>query len=144
MTPKKAKFVKAKLLGKTNTEAALEAGAKTEVAARKYASRMSQDVTVQNAVHYSIKEVLDELELNLMDAVKPIKEALTATKLMVHGKNSEESWVDEVPDHAIRLTAAKQLRELLPKQDELPPNPLEAFDPNMDEVELARIYARKS
>jgi hypothetical protein len=55
LTPKQAKFVKAKIEGKSNRTAALVAGAPTPVAADKYAQRQSNNVQVRQAIEDALK-----------------------------------------------------------------------------------------
>lgn len=55
LKPKQAKFTVAKIAGKSNRVAGLEAGAKTPQAADKYAQRMSKNVQVQQAIDNALK-----------------------------------------------------------------------------------------
>lgn len=52
--------------------------------------------------------------LTATKAIKPIVEALNASKVIIHnGDNPDDSWTEEVPDHAIRLRASQLAIELL-------------------------------
>lgn len=145
LTTKQKKFTKAVIEGKTATDAVIEAG--YEVKDRQNASVIGSENLSLPKIQQALGTVLDALDINMYRATKPISDALDATKAIVHGKDSEDSWIDEVPDHAIRLAAGKQARDLIDKlaTDETPPSDLfKGLTPNMDEVELTeRIFKGK-
>lgn len=73
------------------------------------------------------------------------KEAIEATKAVVHGKDSEDGWVDVVPDYPVRITAAKELSKHLPPENSTPINPLEDLDlSNMDTLELKQAIFKRT
>lgn len=145
LTTKQTRYVKAVLEGKTQEEAGLAAGSKTIEGARKLATRMSRNVQVMKALESSQEMSLTEAGITRTKALKPIGEALEATKIIVHGKNSEDSWVDEVPDYPIRLKAADMALKLLGQKDEDKPLQFNDIDlENMDEVELNQAVFRKA
>jgi hypothetical protein len=55
LDPKEIKYIQAKVQGKSKRQAGLAAGAKTPVAADKYANRMSKNVKVQQAIEYALE-----------------------------------------------------------------------------------------
>lgn len=121
-----AKFVEAKLQGKSNTAAAMVAtGTTSKDVAKKQGNRLSTTVNVQQA----IQDKLESHNITHSKILDTISEALTATKAIVMGKNSEESFVDLVPDWGARLKAADMSLKLMgaynpkPKEpNEIPPS----------------------
>lgn len=102
LTLKQAKFVKAKAEGKTNRRAAQDATGASESVAAVQANRMLKNVNVQEALQAEFVKQGITLEA----IVRPIADGLTATKMVVMGKDSDDSFVDITPDHSIRLKAS--------------------------------------
>lgn len=118
-----AKFVEAKLKGKSNTQAAMAATGTTSVnVAKTQGYRLSTNVNVQQAI-------LNTLEYQGIDydrVTKPIAEGLEATKIIVMGKGTDDSFVDVIPDWSARLKASDMALKLMgaytpPKPTDDPP-----------------------
>jgi hypothetical protein len=109
LPPKVAKFVKAKVEGKSNVEAGLIAGAPTPGAASMYANRTLKNVDIQIVLAKQLKKH----GIDVKRILGVINDAMNATKTVVHGKDSDEAWVDEVPDHNTRLKAAAMAQKLM-------------------------------
>lgn len=144
LSVKETKYVESRLAGKSQEEAGLEAGAKTIVGARALATRMSKKVEVIEAIKGLQEISLADAGITRTKVLEVIADALDATKIIVHGKTEEDSWVDVVPDHPIRLKAA----EMSLKQLALIPEvitPVVPFDmTGMDEVELQRAVFKRT
>lgn len=152
LSEKEAKFVAYKLEGSSPREAAVKAGF-SERSAYAYAYELMKRPHIKYALHVT----LDDLGINFISAIQPVIDALQATKTVVHGKDSEDGWVDEVPDHPTRLKAASMALDLLgmkrgaynkiatsPNKDQqIAPGLAEAMQ-SSDEVELQRIVFTKS
>jgi Terminase small subunit len=104
---KEAKFVKAKLKGLNNTQAAIEAGYSPANAPNTGSALMHRDV-VREALGVS----LQQLGINFQAVVKPITEGLVATRTLITGRGKNPTMI-EVPDHRIRLAAASLAWKLL-------------------------------
>ena len=100
LTVKEAKLVKAKAEGKTHAEAYVEAGyaPTTDKGMRVNASR----VLAKPHVKATLAELMDEQGLGDNTLLQTLKEGLQASKTIVMGKDSGESFVDIQPDHAVR------------------------------------------
>lgn len=89
--------------------------------------------------------------LTATKVIKPIVEALTASKVIVHnGDNPDDSWTEEVPDHAVQLRAAQVAIGLLQltkdsgiEEDSKASKMVDKALKNGDEVELQRILFNK-
>jgi len=139
---KQAKFVKAKLEGKTQEQAGLEAGAKTIEGARKLATRLSNDVQVQKALESGKELSLTQAGITRTKALKPIAEALEANKV---ASIAGDFYQTEIPDYPIRLKAADMALKLLGQVEEDKPNQFNDIDlDNMDEMELNQVVFRKA
>lgn len=145
VTVKEKKFIKAKLDGKSNEEAGLIAGAKTPTAARAYASRMSNNVTIQSV----IQQELAKLDITPSKVIKVYAEAMQAVKVVIVGKD-EDAFADVQPDHNTRMRAAEKLGDLLGmkvKAEDTPQQPVK-LPPEVlasgDEIELQRAIFRKN
>lgn len=101
LTIKQAKFVKAKLEGKSGTQAALEAYDTTPKVAR--------TIAAENMAKPNIREILQaefaKQGITLEAIVKPIADGLKADKVVIVGKD-EDAFADLQPDHSIRLKAS--------------------------------------
>jgi len=149
-TDKEAKFIEAKLQGKSATEAAKIAGY-----SHKSAHITGSALMKKEHIREALFVTLEDLGITFQKAVKPISEALQATKLIVHGKDSEEGWTEEVPDYTNRLKASSMSLDLLGLKhghsvntpsavpDKMTPE-LQAAMKSGDEVELQRAIFRKS
>jgi hypothetical protein len=150
-------FIKAKLEGKNNTQAAMIAtGTNSKDVAKKQGSRLSASVNVQDIIRKELKK----LKVTPSKILKIYAEALEATKLIVHGKDPDTGWTEEVPDHKVRMQAADKFSDLLgikgqpiwkpvpaidkPSISNLPQSPqiAEAIE-NGDEIEMQRIIFKK-
>lgn len=109
LTLKQAKFVKAKVAGKTNRGAAQEATGASEAVAAVQANRMLKNVNVQEA----IAAEFEKQGITMAAIVKPIADGLTATKMVVMGKDSDDSFVDMTPDHSVRLKASSMAAQFM-------------------------------
>src|SRR5258708_1566714 len=90
LKPKEINFVKGIVAGKPKQRAAQDAtGASMGVAAVQ-ANRMLKNVNVQDAIAKAFKKH----GITIDKAVKPIADGLEATKAIVMGKESNESFVD--------------------------------------------------
>lgn len=99
---KEITFIKAKVAGKSNTEAAMLAtGAKTKDVAKTQGHRLSTNVNVQEA----LAAAFEAHGITVDAAVAPIGEGLKATRVVIHG-NKEEAFAEVEPDHSIRLKAS--------------------------------------
>lgn len=120
------KFIKAKLNGASNTQAALQAVPDiTEASAKNIGMRLSTKVDVQAA----IISTLEDHGVDYAKVLKPIAEGLEATKVIVMGKNTDDSFVDVTPDWSARLKAADMALKLMggynpPKPQDDPIKPL--------------------
>ena len=101
LTIKEAKLVKAKIQGKTHKEAYKEAGYSLSKSEH---SNVSNTDKILNKPH--VKEAFNKAleKANITEERLAIKlsEGLDATKAVVMGKESTESFVDVQPDYAIR------------------------------------------
>lgn len=66
----------------------------------------------ENMNKISLIKALRKHGLTATKAIKPIVEALEATKISIHGKDSE-AFAEVEPDHSTRLRAAQLAIELL-------------------------------
>lgn len=90
----------------------------------------------------SKNEALKELKVNWYELLLPFTDALKADRIVVHG-NQEDSWVEVVPDHTIRMNGAKELIKHMP--DDSPINPFDGLDlEGMDTLELSKVVLKKS
>lgn len=107
LTPKQAKFVKAKAEGKTGVQAAMEAYDTTDYAtANAIAVENLQKPTIQQAVQESM--VKQGLTVDLV--VKPIVDGLSANKT---GFNKDGDFLEFGPDHSTRLKASSMALDLM-------------------------------
>lgn len=145
MTTKEAKFVKAKLENKSNTQAALEAVPNIKPSsAPKTGMRLSRSVHVQEA----LQTVLEKHNLNIDRTAQVIDDALDASK--------QNQFTGEInPDHTVRLKAADMLHGLMglkgtkqeaPKESNNNPQSakeLAAALEHSDEIKLNQIIFNK-
>lgn len=158
LTIREKKFVKAKLAGKNNTQAAqIATGTTNKKVARVQGSRMITSVSIQE----TIKKELEKLKVTPAKILKVFAEAMEASTTIVHGKDSNESWVEVVPDHRTRMVAAQKFADIMgirPINDDpgkwkavtpsdiptLPNNPeVNAALKGSDEVELQRVIFKR-
>lgn len=86
-------------------------------------------------------QALEELKVNWYELLQTFTDALVASKTIVHGKD-EDSWVEVVPDHTVRMNGAKELMKHLPEQNM--DNPFDGVDlSDMDTLELTKAVLRK-
>lgn len=147
-TVKEAKFIQAKLAGKSATEAAKIAGY-SKKSAHISGSKLMKRSHIQEALFFT----LEDLGITFQKAVKPITEALEATRVVIIG-NGEEAMADVQPDHNVRLKASSMALDLLGLKhghsvssphsipDTMTPE-LQAAMKSGDEVELQRAIFRK-
>lgn len=97
----KQKFIEAKAIGKNNTEAALQAGAKNRIAAHKAGYRLSKDTMVQKQIDKAIKKA----DIDLSDLIAVFTDAMKAEKIdRITGEISI--------DYSTRMRAADRLLDL--------------------------------
>lgn len=145
---KEAKYIKAIVEGKTKQQAGLAAGAKSPVAASKYALRMSKKVSVQ----LQIEKALYKNGITIEAAIAPISDALQANK-STFDKEIGDFVESDTPDHNTRLSASKMALELLgaknpPQQEKKDDNTIKNKElaqalQESDEIELNRIVFNK-
>lgn len=144
MTVKQDKVVELLAEGASPTEAMRQAGySETSI-------RLPQRVTRAKKVRTQLEKALNKHNINIERIARTINEAFEAEKLIVMGKNSDDSFVDKIPDYAIRLKAADMSIKLLPKQKEDKPE-AQPFDSDTlkellasgNLVELQRIMLSK-
>lgn len=106
MTITDLKFVKAKLEGKSDLQAAKIAKPhlKTDNSAGVVGHHMAKKPEIQDA----LAKALQKHQITLDRAIKPITDALDASKTVGVGE-----YADVVPDHAIRLRASNMSMDLL-------------------------------
>lgn len=103
-------FVQAKMQGKTNTEAAMIAtGAKDKNVSGVQANRLLRSVNVQQAIAKELKK----LKITPAKILKVFAEAMEAQKTIVHGKDPDDSFVEVVPDHNVRMKAAEKFADIM-------------------------------
>lgn len=137
------KIARLKQMGKKNIEIANEVfpDLPIESAVVKVSRHLKKDRVAQYLLQ-SREQTIKELGLNWHELFSVFTEALEANKTVVHGKD-EDSWVEVVPDHTIRMNAAKELIKHMPTQ--ISSNPLDGIDfSSLDEVELNQAVFRKS
>lgn len=113
---------------------------------------------ISNNMHK--KSLIKAMRLHGLTAtkvIKPIVEALTATKTVVRGAGSNDAFIDVEPDHATRLRAVAMAIDLLQLTKDITPddtgagsNPIEQANKVItdaiqagDEVELQRVLFNK-
>jgi hypothetical protein len=102
LSPTEAKYIKAKVEGKSNTQAALIATRATSVnSAKTLGHRLSTKVNVQEALQIA----LDKHGLTADRIIGVVADGMDATKTVIIGKD-EDAFADQVPDHGVRLKAA--------------------------------------
>lgn len=145
MTVKQDKVVELLAEGASPTEAMRQAGySETSI-------RLPQRVTRAKKVRTQLEKALNKHNINIERIARTINEAFEAEKLIVMGKNSDDSFVDKIPDYAIRLKAADMSIKLLPKQKEDKDKEAQPFDSDTlkellasgNLVELQRIMLSK-
>lgn len=150
MNDKEQKFVSAKLKGKSDRDAAKEAtGTTNNAVATVQAHRLKKSPSVEQAITQGMAEV----GITQEKVLQTISEAMTATKIIVMGKGTDDSFVDVIPDWGARLKAVDISLKLLgaynQKPKEEPPQPTnqkelaEALDQS-DEVHLSKVVFRKA
>lgn len=107
LTVKEQKLIKGVAAGKSQTQAAIEAGYSPR-SAHELASKTLKKVDVQNALHME----LEKQGITLDRVIKPISDALDAEKVHIVG-NGDQAMADVVPDHAIRLKASGMAQTLM-------------------------------
>lgn len=107
LKPRDITFIRAKVDGKNNSEAAMIAtGATSQNVASTQAARMLQNVTLREA----LDEALYRAGLSMDNVAEVIVEATKATKTIQVGKKLVET---DTPDHSVRLNAVKALGTML-------------------------------
>lgn len=122
---------------------------KTTYLTRKDSSFVSVNMTQEALIKALIKHGITATKV-----IKPIAEALEASKVIIHnGDNPDDSWTEEVPDWGVRMKAAAMGIDLLglKKSDNKLPKTTDGFNKelntamkNMNEVELQRAVFKKS
>lgn len=103
LKPRDIEFIKAKVDGKPNYEAAMIAtGATSEKVGSVQAVRMLENVSLREALN----EALYKAGLTIDNVAEVLTDATQATKTVQVGA---ELVVTEVPDHSIRLNAVKAI-----------------------------------
>lgn len=144
-------FIKAKLEGKNNTQAAMVAtGTKSKDVAKKQGNTLSTSINVQTQIQKALKNYGITIDILVGVAVS----ALTAVKsTSIQG----EVYPTDIPDHTVRLAAMTKLAELagMKYKPDDPNSPWKQVQPGTitpevsdalqqsDEVELQRVILRK-
>lgn len=103
LTPKDTRFIRAKVDGKSNYEAAMVATGTDDMnVASTQAARMLHNVTLREALN----EALYKAGLTIDNVAEVLTDATQATKTVQVGA---KLVVTEVPDHSIRLNAVKAI-----------------------------------
>ena len=95
LTTKQRKYVKAKMQGKTGTQAAVEAYGVDEKTASVISSQNLSKLSIQEA----LEAEYEKQGISIGALVQPITDGLKAEKVVGEGNT--------VPDHSIRIAAAK-------------------------------------
>lgn len=115
ISPKQRRIIKAKIKGtKLKDIGNMEYPNATERSKEVLVSRELNKPHVAQYLEQSKLLALKEHNITWSRIIKPISEALDATKVVILGKG-EEAFADVQPDHTTRLSATKQARELLEK-----------------------------
>lgn len=104
-------------------------------------SRYLNKGAVAQYLSTSKEQALVELKVNWYELMETFTEALEASKTVVHGKD-EDSWVEVVPDHTVRMNAAKELMKHIKDENKSPIDDLDLT--GMNTLELTRAVLRKS
>lgn len=124
MTTKEAKFVEAKLEGKSNTQAALAAVPNISPG---YARVAGHRLIAKDNVQEALQKALKKHNITIDRIAQTISDGMDATKTVIIGK-AEDAFAEQVPDTSNRLKAADMASNLMgirqgaPKQPE-PNNP---------------------
>lgn len=109
LTVKQAKFVKAKVEGKSGTQAYMEAyGTKNKATAAVEASKTLNKPNIQEA----FQQAMAAQGITIEKIVKPIADGLEAEKVHIVG-NGDQAMAEVVPDHSIRLKASGMAQNIL-------------------------------
>lgn len=113
LSPKEATFVKAKLEGKSNTQAAAAAvpGLKPN-SLPVVGLRLSRSVNVQVELQRELTKQLKKHDITIKRVMSVISDALNATKVVVNGRG-EDAFAEVEPDHTTRLKAATMASDML-------------------------------
>lgn len=121
LTVKEAKLVKAKVEGKTHKEAYIEAGYSPSENERAMVSNTDKTLKKPH-VKEAFEIAMAKANLTEDRLALKLSEGLDATKAVVMGKESSDSFVDVQPDYAIRhkyLETALRVKGI-GKNDETP------------------------
>lgn len=107
LTPKEAEFVKGKLRGKTNTQAALDAYNTDDP---KTASVIASENLNKPRIKAAMAEALEKAGVTPKSMADVLREAMTATKT---ASMQGEVFASDEPDHSVRVSAVKAAVELI-------------------------------
>lgn len=107
LTVKQAKFVKAKAEGKTGVQAAKEVyGKKGKELDYWTANAIASENLQKPSIAQALEAEYEKQGIDMAALVKPIADGLGAEKIIMLGKG-DDTTIDHVPDHSIRIAAAK-------------------------------------
>lgn len=103
LTPKQAKFVKGVNEGKTKVAAAMEAypGQSYNVARVTAAENLNKP-----SIASALEAAYERQGITIDALVQPIADGLQAEKTVIIG-SGDDAFADQIPDHSIRIAAAK-------------------------------------
>lgn len=102
LTTKQRKFVKAKASGMTASKAAALAYNVDERTGSVIGSQNLAKLSIQEAVEAEYKKQ----GIDMAALIKPIADGLQAEKTIIIG-SGDDAFADQIPDHSIRIAAAK-------------------------------------
>lgn len=145
MTHRQEKVVELLEEGATPTEAMRQAGYSEA------SIRLPQRVTRSKKVRTELEKALNKHTITKERLIAKLDAALDAEKLIVMGKDTDDSFIDRIPDYAIQLKAVDMLLKLLPKDTDKKQEDTPQFDNEMIKdllangnlVELQRVLLSK-
>lgn len=117
--------------------------------------KRNTDFIAGNMSYAALVNALRKHGLTASKVIKPIVDALEATKMVIHNAdNPDDSWTEQVPDHSVRLKATQMGINLLQlTKAEIPDLPdnqpttskeLQNALKNADEIKLHEIVFSKT
>lgn len=103
LTPKQAKFVKAKIAGKSGVAAAQEAYPGVDYSV---ANAIAHENLNKPSIAAALEAAYARQGITVDALVKPIADGLQAEKTIIIG-SGDDAFADQIPDHSIRIAAAK-------------------------------------
>lgn len=110
-------------------------------------ARNPQKLKKMPVIKNELQRLLKKKGITLDKALQPIADGLQAEKLIAMGKG-EDSFIDRIPNHQVRLAASDRALKLLNITKE-PTHPTSlkelqtAIQSNVDEVEMTKLVFKK-